>query len=327
MTIDNPTISVLIACFNCEKYVGETLESVLAQTRLADEIIVVDDGSTDQSASKVQSYADRGIQLICQDNQGASAARNRAFAASTGQFVIFVDADDIIGPLHLESLLSRVYDHRRCVALSKWDRFYSLPEEASFPDRPTECDMSGIDWLMLDWEGGRPMTQSGMFLIPRVLIEERGPWCENLTLIDDFEFFARIILHSDGVRFARGACLYYRSGRSGSLSAQKTRHAVESAFDSLMLGVSHVLAVESSPRTRHVCANILQDFDYTYYPHHSDLRRKIRDRVAELGGATREPNGPPGFHQLRRFTGWKIARQVQRFAERYNLNRSALTGR
>ncbi len=53
MTINNPTISILIACFNYEKYVREALESILAQTRLADEIIVVDDGSTDQSASKV----------------------------------------------------------------------------------------------------------------------------------------------------------------------------------------------------------------------------------------------------------------------------------
>ncbi len=314
-------ISVLIACCNAQAFIAETLDSILAQTYQASEIIVVDDGSSDDSPSIVARYADRGVQLLRQKNHGASIARNRAFSASTGKFVIFVDADDLIGPDHLKSLYSRLRVEQRCVALSKWDRFFTNPTEARFPDRSTERDLQGIDWLMLDWEGGYPMTQSGMLLIPRALIEERGAWDESLSLIDDFEFFARIIVHSDGVRFAPDARLYYRSGRPGTLSGRKTRKAVESAFRSLTLGVSHVLAVENSPRTRGICANILQDFDYTHYPHHADLRSQIRARVAELGGATRAPDGPPGFHRLRQFTGWKIARRVQRFAELTSLMR------
>jgi glycosyltransferase involved in cell wall biosynthesis len=318
-----PSVSVLIACYNAESYIGQALESLLNQSHRPDEIIVVDDGSTDASIAKISHYLSDGVLLIQQINQGASAARNRAFAASSGTYVIFVDADDLVGPRHLESLLERARGSARHVVLSKWDRFYRHPEEARFPDRPTERDMSGVDWLMLDWENAKPMTQSGMILIPRTLIEEYGGWDEDLSLIDDFEFFARTISRSDGVLFAPNARLYYRSGRKGSLSSLKERLAIESSFRSISLGTQHLLAVENSARTRQVCANVFQDFDFTYYPRHRDLRARARARVRALGGADLEPDGPPGFHKLRRFTGWRAARLIQILAEKVGLNRAA----
>lgn len=305
-------ISVLIACFDAAATIGETLESVLKQTLSPIEIIVVDDGSVDGSAEVVDRYISRGVQLIRQPNRGASAARNRAFASSMGAFVMFIDADDLIAPAHLESLHHRLVEEPSCVALSRWDRFYSDPSEARFPNRETELDLPGVDWLVLDWRIARPMTQSGMFLIPRELIEEHGGWDEDLSLIDDFEFFARIISRSGGVRFAPEARLFYRSGLSQSLSSRKTRTAVESALRSLILGTSYLLEAEDSQRTRRVCANLLQDFEYTYYPRHPDLCVIARARAIELGGATLDPDGPPGFHKLRRFLGWKLARRVER---------------
>jgi hypothetical protein len=159
-----------------------------------------------------------------------------------------------------------------------------------------------------------------MFLIPRLLIEKHGGWDERLSLIDDFEFFARILSRSSGLRFAPNASLFYRSGLPGSLSGRKSRGAVESAHLSLLLGTQHLLDAEDSPRTRKTCANLLRDFEYTYYPHHSDLRASMRARVEQLGGWDLEPDGPPGFHKLRRFVGWKLARRVQRLAEQCGWN-------
>jgi hypothetical protein len=162
-----------------------------------------------------------------------------------------------------------------------------------------------------------------MFLVPRVILAEAGGWDERLTLIDDFEFYARAIVGSAGVRYAEGARLYYRSGLGGSLSGTRSRKAVESAFLSLMLGTSHLLAAEDSPRTRRACANVLRDFDYAYYPAHADLREKARARIADLGGSDLAPAGPPGFQRLRRLVGWRAARRVQHLAERLRLNRAA----
>jgi hypothetical protein len=314
------TLSVLIACYNTAQYLQSAIDSVFSQTCDDFEIIVVDDGSTDGSVDVLSRITDPRLRVITQANGGASQARNRAFAASSGKFVLYFDADDLMVPKHLESLISRVKDEPRCVALSQWSRFYGSPTEAVFPARPTEQDLPAVDWIVRDWANVRPMTQSGMFLIPRTLVDEHGGWDERLSLIDDFEFFARILSRSAGVRFAPEARLLYRSGRPGSLSQQKSRKAVESAHLSLMLGTQHLLDAEDSPRTRKVCANVLQDFEYTYYPEHPDLRASMRARVAELGGSDLEPDGPPGFQKLRRFTGWKIARQVQRLAERHGLN-------
>lgn len=318
-----PKVSVLIPCFNAQPYIAATLESALAQTWSKSEIIVVDDGSTDGSTEQIERFGERGVVLLRQENAGAAAARNRALAAGTGDFVLFLDAGDLINPEHISSLVAVIADAPRCVAMSQWDRFHGSPTEASFPLRPGYRDASGVDWLVQEWADARPMMQSGMFLIPRALLSELGTWHERLSLIDDFEFFARIIVGSDGVRFAPAAHLYYHSGVAGSLSGRRSRKAVESAFLSAMLATQHLLSAENSPRTRRVCANVLQDFEYTYYPDHADLRERIRTRVAELGGADIMPDGPPGFQTLRHAIGWRAARRVQRLAEGLGFNQSA----
>ena len=172
--------------------------------------------------------------------------------------------------------------------------------------------MAATDWLVEAWADARPMMQCALWLIPRPILEKCGGWDESLSLINDFEFFARVLCHAEEVLFTPGATLYYRSGINGSLSGQKSRRAVESAFNSLVSGTGHLLERRDDPVARRSCSNMLQDFIYTYYPDHPDLCAKMTERVAELGGSKLGPDGPPRFHQLRRLVGWKFARRVQR---------------
>ena len=86
-------ISVVIPAYNAERTVGRAIDSVLAQTRAADEVIVVDDGSTDGTADVVRRYGEK-VTLICQENAGVSVARNRGIEASTGEWIAFLDGDD-----------------------------------------------------------------------------------------------------------------------------------------------------------------------------------------------------------------------------------------
>lgn len=97
-------VSILVAAYNAEKYISQTIESVLNQTFSAWELIVCDDGSSDSTASIVQSYVkqDFRIRLISQTNAGGAAARNTAYAASTGEYVVLLDADDMILPEKLQ---------------------------------------------------------------------------------------------------------------------------------------------------------------------------------------------------------------------------------
>lgn len=321
--ITRPLVSVCMPCYNVERYVAAAIDCVLAQTLRPVEIIAVNDGSTDGTGEILDSYRDRGVRVIEQDNAGAAVTRNRGYAASSGEYVLFLDADDLIGPNHLQALAGALPEGTRHIAMAQWDRFTIDPSEAHFPLRSTYRDLAGPEWLTLDWVDGGAMTQSGMFLIPRSLLQAAGCWDERLSLIDDFEFFARIIAGSEGIRFAREARLYYRSSISGSLSGSKSREAAESAYLSLLLGTSHLLAVENTPRTRRAAANMLQTFIYDFYPRFADLRSRISRRIAELGGTDLAPLGPPGFHKLRRWTGWRVARRIQLLSERWGLNQAS----
>ena len=171
------------------------------------------------------------------------------------------------------------------------------------------------------------MTQCGLFLIPRSVLEQSGPWNEELSLIDDFEFFARVLLSSKGVRFTRGATLLYRSGLSGSVSTGRSRSAVESAYRSLLLGTDKLLSVENSPRTREACASVMQAFVYNYYPQHTDLVTDMSRRAKALGGSRRPPDGTRGFQILRALIGWRLARRCERAALRHGFGRSAWRSR
>ena len=98
-------VSCIIPAFNHEAYIREAIDSVLAQTRPVPEIVVVDDGSTDATASVVRSYGPR-VRYVWQENAGPAAARNRGLAEASGHLFAFLDADDLWLPERMERQLA-----------------------------------------------------------------------------------------------------------------------------------------------------------------------------------------------------------------------------
>lgn len=308
-------VSILMPCYNAGRYVAASLASSLAQTWPEKEIIVVNDGSTDGSAAVLESFRAHGVKIVHQTNQGQCAAANRAYAEATGDYIKFFDADDLLDPRTIELQMARLDGSQTAIASAEWGRFFGDDLE-SFKLNPESVwrDMAPLDWLVESWMKARPMMQCALWLIPRAILEKSGLWDPRLSLINDFEFFARVLPLASEIRFTPGARLYYRSGLAGSLSGQKSRRAVESAFNSLMDGTGHLLARRQDPAARLAAANVLQDFIYTYYPTHPDLRAQMTARIAALGGANLAPDGPPRFKLVARWLGWKLARRVQIFA-------------
>ena len=310
----SPLVSILIPAYNAERYVADAVESALAQTHPDVEVVVVNDGSTDGTRDVLAGYEGQGVRVVDQPNAGQCAAANRAFRESRGELVKFFDADDVLAPDYVALQVERLGERRDAVAMGEWARFYDDPAEAAFGPLRMYRDADPADWLVQEWTGARPMMQCALWLVPRGVLDRSGLWDERLSLINDFEFFARVLLHSAEILYTPGARLYYRSGLGASLSGRKSRAARESQALSLLLGTRHLLDAEDSPRTRRACAHVLQDFVYDVYPEHPDLRARVGQRVAELGGSDLPPDGPPGFHRLRRFVGWRLARRAERVA-------------
>ena len=305
-------VSIIMPLYNAEKYVAEAIESVIAQTYTHWELILVNDGSTDNSLTVAKQFESDKIKILTQENNGASAARNFGYKQSQGTYIKFFDADDIINPLMLEEQVKLAYQYPESIISGKWGRFYN-DDLTTFQLSPEECwqDMKPVDWICSSWKNGQSMTQPGIFLIPRSIINLSGLWNQTLTLIDDLEFFTRVILASENIKFVENGCLYYRSGVPGTLSAQKNRDAVVSAFNSIRLGTQKLLEFCSDTETTLCCANIWQSFIYEFYYTQPDLTKQAVLKIKKLGGSNLKfPCG--GYTKiLTNIVGWKIAKWLQ----------------
>jgi glycosyltransferase involved in cell wall biosynthesis len=193
-----PLVSVVIPAYNAERYLGEAIESVLAQTYAPVETIVVDDGSSDGTAAVARSYP--GVELIVQENAGPATARNRGFAASRGDLIAFHDADDLMTP---DKLAVQVGEMRADVAIG-----CVLAEQELLIEEGTELPFwvegSKVPTVMpakpeelADEPDVHPMTM----VVRREVFERVGGFDEEMRAAEDFDWMLRAA--EDGVEFAR----------------------------------------------------------------------------------------------------------------------------
>lgn len=315
--MSEPLVSVLIPCYNARPWLEATIASVRAQTWRRREIVLIDDGSTDGSEALARQLAGPDLTFVRQPNAGQCAAFNHALRLAQGDYFEYLDADDVLGPEKLAVQLRRLAElPAGWIASGQWARFSSTPTDAIFlREGVWDRDLSPVEWLVTSWSGGG-MMHGAAWLVPRAVAEKAGPWDERLSLINDFDYFTRVLLQSQGVAFCPGARTYYRSGIAGSLSGTVSRKAWESAFLSTQLGTAALLAREDGTRTRRAAAVNLQRFAYGAYPFAPDLVARAERRIRELGGSDLPPGGGPIFQVLRRCFGWKFARRVQFAARR-----------
>ncbi|NJN49772.1 MAG: glycosyltransferase family 2 protein [Alkalinema sp. RL_2_19] len=307
-----PLVSILIPAYNVADWIEQTVGSVLAQTWKNIEIIIVDDGSTDDTLAIARQFEIHNfVQVISQVNQGATAARNHALRQSTGDFIQFLDADDLLAPDKIEQQMQvLLQSDGNCIASGAWARFYRDPNTAKFEPEPLWQDMRPVDWLITAWSGNW-MMHPAAWLVPRSIAEAAGPWNEALSLNDDGEYFCRVVLASQEIRFCGAAKSYYRSGLFGSLSDQKSEPAYLSAYQAIELSGQALLAVEDSDRTRGAIATLWQRFVYETYPAVRPLRQQATAQVQALGGSQLAATGSPLFERLSKWLGWRVAKRIQ----------------
>lgn len=308
-----PLVSVIIPCHNAAPWLAATLASVQAQKWPALETIVVDDGSTDDSLAIARRHASDRIHVLTQSNAGAAAARNHGLRHARGDYIQFLDADDLLAPDKIERhlhLLGSTPGNARAVAAGPWGRFEDDPATARFVSEDNWRDAPAVEWLALNF-AGRGMMPPAAWLTPRAIVDAAGPWDERLTLNDDGEYFCRVLLASAGVRFCAEAKSFYRSNLAGSLSRRRSETAWRSALLSQELCIRHLLAAEDSPRTQRAAADLMQRLAYAAWPDAPAIAARAEQLAREHGGSSLRAGGGRVFRGLAALFGWRFARRLQ----------------
>lgn len=188
-TMPQPLVSIVMPCFNGERFLAEAIDSVLGQTLQAFELIVVDDGSTDGSSAILERYSDQHsdrIRVIRQTNGGVSSARNVGVAAAGGDFLGFLDADDYWDPRFLERMVQGLSDPATAIAYCGWQLVGTV---------------QGKPFVPPDYETGEKMHHLLRFaslwpihgiLIRRSLMPAGLPFNPEYPACEDYDLWLRI---------------------------------------------------------------------------------------------------------------------------------------
>ena len=308
-----PLVSILIPAYNAERWIADTLRSALAQTWPRKEIVVVDDGSTDHTLAVAQRFESDVLRVVTQRNQGASAARNHAFSLSHGDYIQWLDADDLLSPNKISKqmeVLESVSDEK-VLASCGWGRFFYRQGRAVFRSTPLWCDLSPVEFLIRKM-GQNLHMQTSTWLVSRHLTEAAGRWNTQLAVDDDGEYFCRVLLASEGVRFVPESKVYYRDSGTGSLSyVGNSDRKRESQWKSMQLHMRYLRSLEASPRSHAACINYMQTWIPCFDPARPDIVHEMQIEAASLGGGLKPPELPSKYSWIRAVFGTDFARRAQ----------------
>jgi glycosyltransferase involved in cell wall biosynthesis len=310
--VRQPLVSILIPAYNAQEWIAGTLQSAIAQTWSRKEIIVVDDGSKDQTLTVARQFESQGVRVVAEKNQGASAARNTLFSLCQGDYIQWLDADDFLAPDKLAKQMAVVGDVTKSTLLSsEFGRFLYRWQRAQFVRTGLWEDLSPTEWLRRKM-GRNLYMQTATWLVSRQLSEAAGPWDPRMLSDDDGEYFCRVLLKSDGTRFVPGSKVYYRGGfRSGSLAyIGRSNRKLEALWLSMQLHISYLKSLEDSPRIHDACLTYLQTNLINFYPERADIVDQARRCAKDLGGDLRPPELSWKYSWIEAAFGWRTAKDL-----------------
>ncbi len=302
-------VSVVMPIFNAAPYIKDTIVSLLNQTYTNWELIAVDDGSTDESLSIVQSFSDSRIRILKRTNGGQCAATNTGLQYADGDYLQFLDADDILDKEKI-SVQVKVLEEggNKGIAISRWGLFSESPAQSLFNDEPIFFSDTPSRWLYRLWTNETMMPNLG-YLIPREILEMAGKFYnENLQLNIDFEYFTRMVLVADKIVFAPNAICHYRKGVKSAKTYNPSFQKSLSALESRSLAIRYLLEKDNTDQSKYACKMALTILTYTY-PKILSYSTKVLHQF-ELGKFGKF--GGMKFRFLQSLIGFENAIQVKR---------------
>lgn len=308
-----PLVSILIPAHNAEEWIADTLRSAIGQTWQRKEIVVVDDGSTDQTAKLARQFASQGVEVVSTANQGLSRAINLALQLCHGDYIQELDSDDLLVPNKIERQLAalREGDSRRILLSSPWAYFYYRTRHARFIHTSLCQDLSPVEWLLRKMSENLHM-QNATWLLSRELAEAAGPWDTRLHYDQDGEYFARVLLASEGTRFVPDTGVFYRISDSNRISyIGNSNKKKDSLLLSMKLHIQYLRSLEESDRVRKACLTYIQTWYPNFYPERPDLVAESQGLAAQLQGRLEVPRMSWKYAWMKPVFGCKAAKRAQ----------------
>jgi glycosyltransferase involved in cell wall biosynthesis len=317
----SPLVSIIIPVYNSAKYLAECIDSALAQTWISKEIIIVDDGSTDNSLNIARKFDNKTISVFQQENKGASVARNKGLAEAKGGFIQFLDADDLLSANKITDQLNLLLQHPGKIAVCSTVHFFSNQNPFESSSSPYEDsflyetdDPAGFLSNLYGGNNNRgSMIQTNAWLTPMEIIKKAGCWSEFYSPDDDGEFFCRVVLASQGIVYANDCFNYYRKYKQNeSLASVKTKKALHGKFESFLLKKQHLLNATTNVSAKKALAHGAMDLALEAYLVDKKLTCEILTVIEDLGGTDYIPQlGGKNIEFIKKTFGWKTARIIQ----------------
>jgi glycosyltransferase involved in cell wall biosynthesis len=321
-SVTTPLVSIIIPLFNAARWLRHALDSALNQTWSNTEIIVVDDGSTDDSLLIARSYCCSRVNVLTQSNAGAASARNRALQIAQGDYIQYLDADDLLSATKIAAQIAVLREAPSHV-LGVCDSCYFADGTAPLSGHrvegwPAVHTDSPLDWLIDLYSGDHGasnMVPVGSWLVPRSVSDRAGKWDEHCLVDDDGEYFCRIVLAGCGIRTASDVYYFCRRHTAGaSLSGTFSRRHLLSAMYAQDRKAEHILRRRNDLRTRKALSRLYVDHAVAAYPFCREATEYGLMRARELDPQYKIPTLSGRTETLRRLAGWKVARLCRVFA-------------
>ncbi|WP_373472225.1 glycosyltransferase [Carnobacterium alterfunditum] len=235
----DPLVSVIVPVYNVDRYIEECLDSIVKQTYRELQIIVIDDGSTDESNQKVRPYlSDSRVRLIEQVNTGLSGARNTGLGAACGKYVLFVDSDDYLALTAIENLVDLMKKNHADLIRFNGRAFLDGLNE---PIKQNNYDFShrlqeGVKYIDDRFEVNRRTFASPVYLymVKKEVIEQNNLSFYEGILHEDELFTTQVFLNSRSMTYAN-AFYYNRRYRENSIMTDQSQERLKQTLDSYLI--------------------------------------------------------------------------------------------
>ena len=203
----NYLVSIIIPMYNAEKYIERCLESILKQTYTNIEIVIIDDGSSDNSLERVRSFSDKRIRLFNKINGGVSSARNFGIDKSLGDYLLFIDADDFINKEMVEKLLNEVEEENTLVFCSN-DEIWNNRIDTRILFDKFKGEINKYD-VLREIASGKAGLVCSKLVSKKVIKENNIKFDEKLVIGEDQIFFLKVAEQTEKFKYVNESLYYY----------------------------------------------------------------------------------------------------------------------